>query len=185
MSEDEIKNPTVAAGAGSGNEQEKGKNTGLVWVEQHQSLAIGMAFALVLFYVAPVFIIALVAWQTGGFQEDSFWFSWFAAFMKSADSTLNQFHKILLPFMTTISVIAFRGRPTRGMLLLGGFILLAFVVAVFVDVVFSMKGTLTALKGLEDPIDIQLVKVFFTRIQESLMMYLMMLVGINIVNANK
>lgn len=185
MSQDEIKNPAVSAESGSNGERTAGRNVGLAWVEQHQSLAIGMAFVLILFYVAPVFLIAFVAWQTGGFQEDSFWFGWFAAFMKSADSTLNQFHKILLPFMTTISVIAFRGRPTRGMLLLGGFILFAFVVAVFVDVVFSMKGTLTALKGLEDPIDIQLVKVFFTRIQESLMMYLMMLVGINIVNASK
>lgn len=185
MIEDELKNSAASAESGSNGERTAGKNAGLVWVEQHQSLAIGVAFVLVLFYVAPVFLIAFVAWQTGGFQEDSFWFNWFAAFMKSADSTLNQFHKILLPFMTTISVIAFRDRPTRGMLLLGGFILFSFVVAVFVDVVFSMKGTLMALKGLDDSIDIQLVKVFFTRIQESLMMYLMMLVGINIVNANK
>jgi hypothetical protein len=157
----------------------------LGWVDNNQSLAIGLGFVLIALYVAPIFLIGLAAWNTHGFQEDSFLFSWFAAFMKSADSTLNQFHKILLPIMTAISVIAFRGRPTKAMLLLFSFILFSFVTTVFVDVVFDMNSTLAAIKGLDSPIDARLVKSFFVRVEESLMMYLMMLIGINIVNAKK
>lgn len=156
----------------------------LGWVESNQHLAIGVGFVLIAFYVAPIFLIALAAWNTHGFQEDSFLFSWFAAFMKSADSTLNQFHKILLPIMTAISVIAFRGRPTKLMFFLFSFILFSFVATVFVGVFFDMDSTLTAIKGL-DPIDSRLMKSFFSRVEESLMMYLMLLIGINIVNAKK
>lgn len=157
----------------------------LAWADNNQSLAIGLGFVLIALYVAPIFLIALAAWRTDGFQEDNFLFSWFAAFMKSSDSTLNQFHKILLPIMTAISVIAFRGRPTKAMLLLFSFILLSFVTTVFVDVVFDMDSTLAAIRGLSSPIDTRLVKSFFIRIEESLMMYLMMLIGINVVNAKK
>lgn len=157
----------------------------LGWVENNQPLAIGIGIVLIAFYVAPIFLIALAAWNTHGFQEDSFLFSWFAAFMKSADSTLNQFHKILLPIMAAISVIAFRGRPTKLMFFLFSFILFSFVTTVFVGVVFDMDSTLTAIKGLDSPIDIRLMKAFFSRIEESLMMYLMLLVGINIVNSKK
>lgn len=185
MSEDGLKNTPVSVESASNEERTAGKKAGLVWVEQHQPLAIGMAFVLIFFYVTPVLIIAFVAWQTDGFKEANFWINWFSTFTKSADSTLNQFHKILLPFMTTISVIAFRTRPTKGMLLLGGFILIAFVVATYMGIVFEMDETKTALSGLNAEFNDGLVKVFITRIQESLMMYLMMLVGINIVNASK
>lgn len=163
----------------------KSEPPSLGWVNNNQSLAIGLGFILITLYVAPIFLIAMAAWDTHGFQEDSFLFNWFAAFMKSADTTLNQFHKILLPIMTAISVIAFRGRPTKAMLFLFSFILFSFVMTVFVEVVFDMESTLTAIKGLSSPIDIRLVKSFFARIEESLMMYLMMLIGINIVNAKK
>lgn len=155
------------------------------WLDNNQSLTIGVAFVLIAFYVIPVFLIAFGAWHTKGFQHDSFLFTWFAAFMKSADSTLNQFHKVLLPFMAAISVIAFRGPPTKAMLLLCAFILFSFVTTVFVDVVFEMNSTVAAIKGLDSPIDARLVKMFFVRIEESLMMYLMMLLGINMVNAKK
>ncbi len=157
----------------------------LGWVNNNQSLAIGLGFVLIALYVAPIFLIALAAWDTHGFQGDSFLFSWFVAFIKSADATLNQFHKILLPIMTTISVIAFRERPTKAMFFLFSFILFSFVTTIFVDVVFDMNSTLVAIKGLDNSINTQLMKSFFVRIEESLMMYLMMLIGINIVNSKK
>lgn len=151
----------------------------------NESLAIALGFILMAFYVAPIFLITISAWNTNGFQDESLTFSWFAAFMKSSDSTLNQFHKILLPVMTAISVIAFRERPSKTMLSLFGFVMLAFIMTVSVRVFFDMPNTLIALKNQVDPIDISLVKAFFSRIEESLMMYLMMLLGINVVNAKK
>ena len=157
------------------------QRTNLSWVEDNQALGIGVAFVLMMFYVAPVFLIAVVAWNTQLFQESNFLFGWFAAFMQSSDSTLNQFHKVLLPIITAISVVAFKSRPTKGMLLLGAFILLAFVVTVFVAVLFDMPATADAIKGL-GAFDTHQAKSFFTRIEETLMMYLMMLVGISISN---
>lgn len=156
----------------------------LKWVGSNQTLAIVLGFILIAFYVAPIYMIALAAWFTNGFKEGDLLYDWFGAFMKSADSTLNQFHKILLPVMTAISVIAFQGRPTILMILLFLFILFSLVTTIFVGVYFDMSDTLNALKGLH-PIDMNLVKSFFSRIEESLMMYLMLLIGINVVNAKK
>jgi hypothetical protein len=167
------------------NKSTTGARSALAWVEQNQGLAVSIAFLLTLLYVSPVFIISLVAWTSSGFQDAGFWFAWFAAFMKTSDSTLNQFHKILFPVITALSVIAFRGKPNKLMLLLGAFILFSFTVTTFAAVIFDMKSTQLALSGLPDTIDMKLVKAFFTRVEETLLMYLMMLLGISVVNAAK
>ena len=165
----------------------KMQRVGADWVKNNQALGIGVAFVLLAFYMAPIFLIAAAAWYTDGFNEPNFLLSWFAFFVQSADSTLNQFHKILLPVISAISVIAFKGRPTTGMISLGAFILLAFVLTIFMSVVFDMPGTAVSIHGLEGltAFDPSGAKHFFTRIEETLMMYLMMLIGINISNASK
>jgi hypothetical protein len=160
-------------------------SSGIAWVEQNQGLAVGFALVLTLFYVAPIFMIAIAAWSTDFFQQESLLFTWFAAFMKSSVSTLSEFHKVLLPVMSAVSVIAFRSRPTKAMIALGLFILFSFAVTVAMAVVFDMTSTQNALKGLSEPIDMGLVKAFFTRVQETLLMYLMMLIGISVVNSTK
>jgi len=60
-----------------------------------------------------------------------------------------------------------------------------FAVTVAVAVIFDMSSTVTALSALEEPLDINLAKAFFTRVQETLLMYLMMLIGISVVNGAK
>ncbi len=174
--------PAPARGAAAGP---TAAPQGLGWVERYQGLAVGIAFVLLLFYVLPVLLIGLVAIQTRGFQADHMLFEWFATFVRTADSTLNEFHKILLPIVTAISVIAFRARPSRWMLLLGLFMLVAFVATVFVDVLFQMPRTEAAMKGLSASVDQALAKTFFARIEETLMMYLMTLLGIGVANAAK
>jgi hypothetical protein len=158
---------------------------GLGWVERYEPLAIGIAFVLMLFYILPVLVIAVTALITHGFQADHFLFDWFATFVKTGDSSLNEFHKILLPVITAISVIAFRSRPSGRMLLLGLFILVAFVMTIFVDVFFQMPSTMDAMKGMKEALDRTLTKTFFARIEESLLMYLMALLGIGVANATK
>lgn len=162
-----------------------GQPTKVTWLDSHEYVAIALAFLLLTAYVAPVLIISVVAWSTDRFQEDSFWFAWFAAFLSTSDSTLNLFHKVLLPILTAVSVIAFRGKLTKAMVALLIFIICAFVTSVFVGVVFDMPQTVAALKGLADPIDPRLVRAFFTRIEESLMMYFMLLLGLGIANSSK
>lgn len=155
------------------------------WIKERQSLALFFAFVLLSLYVAPVYIIGLVAWQTSGFQEGNFWFAWFAAFIKSGESTLNLFHKILLPILSGLSVVVFHGNTGRKVLALAIFLLFSLAVTIFVAVIFDMDSTQTALQGVKPQIDLSLTKAFLARIQESLMMYLMLLIGIEIVKKSK
>jgi len=177
--------PATAPTGQTSERQQSAPPPGLAWIEQNQGVAVGFAFFLILFYMAPIFIVAVAMWITGIFQHDSLLLSWFAAFMKSSDSTLNQFHKVLFPVMSALSVIVFRSKPTKEMLALGLFILFSFVVTVAIAVLFDMTSTQTALSGLPDPINVGLARAFFTRVQETLMMYLMMLIGIGVANATK
>lgn len=155
------------------------------WIEENQTLALIFGFVLLALYVAPVYIIGFVAWITSGFQEESFWFAWFAAFIKSGESTLNLFHKILLPILSGLSVVVFRGTKGRKILTLAIFLLFSLAVTIFVAVLFDMDKIQTALRGLKPSLDLSLAKAFLSRIQESLMMYLMLLIGIEIVERGK
>lgn len=155
-------------------------NTSPGWLQSRPGLATTIAFAVVILYVLPVYLILVVILRTQGLQEDSLLYSWFAAFMKSGDSTLNLFHKILFPVLTALSVLAYRGTPTKGMLSLGGFLLVSLAAALSVAVFFDMDITKQRVKGLNEPIDLTLVKAFFSRIQESIMMYFMLLLGLGI-----
>lgn len=155
------------------------------WIEENQSLAVKVAAALIFLYVSPVFLIGLAALQSDGFQESSFAYSWFAAFMKTSDTTLNQFHKVLFPILSTISVLAFRAKPTMSFLAVGVFVLFSFVVSVCVGVLFDMSSIQLALGGLPDALNLELTRAFFTRVQETLLMYLGTMLGLGITNAAK
>lgn len=156
------------------------------WVEANQGLAVSIGFVLIACYVAPVYLVGGAFLESSGFQDaHNLALSWFAAFLASADSTLNQFHKVLLPLITAVSAAAFRTRPTRGMLILGAFILVSFTVTVSVGVIFDMQDIVVRLKGTDSPPDLKLAKALFARIQESLMMYFMMLLGIGVANSSR
>jgi hypothetical protein len=155
----------------------------LAWVGSHESLAVGMAFLFTLLYVFPVLLISYIGWRTNWFMEPHGAIAWFSAFMRSSDSTLNEFHKILFPLISAISVIVFRNKPSKIMIALGAFILVMFVWTLLVGVAFDMRSTAVLLDGFEDKIDAKAVKSFFTRIQETLMTYFSMLVGLGVAGA--
>lgn len=155
----------------------------LGWVEENQSIAIALAFVLILLYVLPVILVGIAAISTDGFQQPSSIFSWFVAFMASSESTLNEFHKVLLPIISALSVIVFRGAPDWRFLGLCIFILMAFVYTIFIGVFFDIQRVKDAIDT--QVVDLKLVKAFFTRLQETLLMYLMMLLGITVSNAGR
>lgn len=155
------------------------------WIEIHDQIAAAIALLLMFLYVSPVLLIGMAWWGTGGFQDASFWFGWFAAFMKTSDTTLNEFHKVLLPVISGLSVVVFRKKPGWPFVALGVFTLLAFVAATFIGVVFDMKSVQDAISGLPDTIDLVQARGFFTRVQETLLMYLMILLGIGVANASE
>lgn len=146
-----------------------------------QNMSITLTFILVLLYMIPLFIIIIGYFSSDGFQEGNKYISWFSAFLESADSTLNSFHKILLPLVASLSIIAFRKGTTITINVLIIFILLSFALSTYASVFLDMDIA-ENLKALKNPVDLQLAKAFFIRIQETLLMYLMILIGIEITN---
>lgn len=171
--------------AKAGESSQSVSPAGPKWIEENQEVAVGFAFVLLLFYTMPIFLIAAAMLTTRVFQDPSNLLSWFAAFMKTSDSTLGGFHKVLFPVMSGLSVIVFRDKPTKAMLVLGLFILCLFATTVGIGVVFDIPSTQKALSRLEDPINPDLARAFFSHIQETLLMYLMMLIGISVTNSTK
>jgi hypothetical protein len=154
------------------------------WMEGNEIAGVVLAFVLLVFYITPVFLFFIAAWKTDVFQEESVLLSWFSAFIKSSDSTLSSFHKVLLPIISGLSVVTFRKKSTKPMFTLGLFVLFSFVFTVFVAVILDMPTTQAALIGHKD-FDFRLAKAFFTRIEETLMMYFMILIGLNVANKHE
>jgi ABC-type uncharacterized transport system permease subunit len=136
------------------------------WVEKSENLAIIFAYVLLALYVTPIYIIGFVALFTSGFQVQTFFFEWFVAFIRSSDSTLNLFHKVLLPILTGLSVVVFRKSEAKKIIGLAVFLLISLAVAIFMGVLLDMQRIQDALMGLKPSLEPALTKAFFSRIQE-------------------
>lgn len=157
------------------------------WIEQHQQLAIIFAIFLIFFYMAPVFLIAVATWTTDFFTDKSNLIFLFAAYVESGQTTLGEFHQLIFPLVSGISVIILRGKPTKSMLFLIIFILFAYIVTVAMSVIFDMEKIVTNLINSMDTKEhaqkmVDLSKPFFKRVKETLMMYFSILIGIRIAN---
>lgn len=155
----------------------------LGWIESNQGVAVVVALVLISLYVFPIYMIGVAALYTQGFQEPNFLLNWFGAFMQSANSTLNEYHKVLFPIMSALSVVTFKSKPDWRFLFLSFFVLFSFATTIVVSVAFDMESIRTALSAESKVVDLQLSKLFFGRIQETLLMYLMMLLGIGVSNS--
>ena len=157
-------------------------HSAVAWARDHQNAAIAVAFVLVLLYVAPILVITKAAIDTQGFQEPNAWFRWFAAFMKTSDSTLGSVHKVLFPFIATLSIVAFKDRINYGVIGLGVFVLLMFMLSVGVGVLFDMSDMAVALRALPDKIEPEVARAFFSKVQDTLLMYMMLLLGVSVIS---
>jgi hypothetical protein len=169
-------------GPSAGESNAGGSRPNLQWIERNQAAAILVAFVLVVLYVSPLILVTISAIRTDGFEEPSWMFSWFAAFMKSADSTLGQVHKVLFPFLSTLSIIAFKDRLNWWVIGLGAFVLLMFMLTIGVGTMFEVPRIASAVANLGQSIDLSVVKAFFSKIQETLLTYLMLLLGVSVIS---
>ena len=156
------------------------KTVSPAWVASRQGFAIMLAFVLISLYLAPLYLILVVGWQTDGFQDASFGFRWFVAFLKHADSTLGQFHKLLFPILVGLSVVMLKGPQTRAHSLLVFYILIGLVLSIFAGVYFDMAETIKAISLQKDSPSPALVSSFFARVQEVLLMYLALMLGLSV-----
>ena len=151
--------------------------------DTHHKTSLWIVPIILIAYALPIYGISLAATLTKGFSEPNFILSWFSAFVGSADQSLNLFHKILLPLISGLSVIAFRDQEmSKWTYSVVSILLLTILIAIGMDVVFRMEDTQANLQGLETGtgpvIDLALTKAFFTRTQETLFTYLMVLLGV-------
>src|SRR5690606_18901710 len=69
------------------------------WILENQALGVVLAFILITLYMLPLFILLLAMWRTVEqgqiFSKSHPLLSWFVAYINSASSTLNEFHKVL------------------------------------------------------------------------------------------
>jgi hypothetical protein len=153
----------------------------VAWAARHEMAAIVVAFALTLLYVLPILVVAAAAHQSDFFQEPTPLMEWFAAFMKSADSTLGGVHKILFPFLVTLSIIAFKDRISVWVIALAVFVLGMFMLTVWIGVLFDMKKIIDRIAAQTSVgVDVAVARAFFTKVQETLLMYLMTLLGVSV-----
>ena len=147
-----------------------------------QGFMIALAFAILTLYLFPLFLIVDAAIKSDGFQEEitGSGFGWFVAFLKHSDSTLGQFHKILFPILTGLSVVMLKEPITKTYAFLVTYILFGFALSVYAGVYFDMGSTLKALDLAKLEVSPALVSSFFARIQEVLLMYLALMLGLTL-----
>lgn len=156
------------------------ESSGLLGI--NQGATIYLAFVLLGLYAAPLVLWIAAIPFTEGMSVQHPTMKWFVAFVTNHQDTLSEFHKVLLPIITGVSVIAFVGRKSKALLALITFVLLLFVLTIGASVYFDVvSSNLDAVVEGLDPGD---ARAFFSRIRESLLIYLMTLLGIRVVSAN-
>lgn len=153
------------------------------WLNENHTLAVGLAFLLIGLYVSPILLGFVAIYTTDSLLVNDGLFDWFVAFAMGSEATLAEFHKILFPVMAAVSVATFSVKPSRSMLTLTGFILIAFCLAIGISVYFDIATTKDRLTGLNGGLTVPLAHAFFARISETLLSFFMMMVGVGISNS--
>lgn len=152
------------------------------WFEQDESKATYLALLLVFFYSLPIYLGLLALIQSDWMQEPSLAVDWFAAFLATSDSSLSEFHKVLLPAMSAISAAVYAKRPSGGMYVLAVFVFVSFLVALFVTISFDIGSVKNGIDGLDSGLTSEGAKKAMGVMRETLLMYFMMLTGLAVAN---
>lgn len=158
----------------------------IAWAERNQNVAVAVAAIFILLYVAPVLLAAAATIQSDFFMEESAVLVWFAAFMKSSEATLGGVHKVLFPFLVTLSVIAFKDKLNYWVLGLAMFVVLMFMLTVWVGVLLDVdqyRHSLEAQKAAK--LDASVARTFFSKMQDTLLMYVALLLGLSATNEKR
>lgn len=128
---------------------------------------------ILILYCVPLILIANVyvnniALETPLDENDSI-VAWFIKFAEGQERHLNQVHKILIPLITFIAAASFAtARASWRTLLLSLLILFFFFLAIGMQVAFEASV----------PEKVETVSPFFTRLEETLATYLMLILGL-------
>jgi hypothetical protein len=128
---------------------------------------------ILLLYCAPLIVIAGVYIENIGLEtpldEGDAVVAWFIKFAEGQERHLNQVHKILIPLITFIAAASFAtARDAGRTLFLALMILFFFFLAIGMQVAFDAS--------LAEKV--ASVSPFFTRLEETLIIYLMLILGL-------
>jgi hypothetical protein len=152
-------------------------------VQAHRNFYLIFAIALLLVYIAPMVLGIYAGIASGGFNRDDASVSYFATFLGQPDATLNLFHKILFPIILGISAFAFKDKTVGiGVILLVIVLMISLMVSVSAGIYFDVPKVRKAIEGLDDAPSPELVKSYFSRTQEVLLMYLTSILGLHMAN---
>ena len=131
--------------------------------------------AVIILYCAPLILIASVYicnYSLGTpIDIEKPTVKWFIAFAKGHEHSLGQVHKILIPLITFIAAAGFAtASSTWRTLVLSLMILFFFFLAIFMQVAFEASA----------PDEVPMVSPFFSRIEETLITYLMLILGLQV-----
>ena len=152
-------------------------------VAEHRTFYLWFAIVLLVLYVSPMLLAIYAGVVSGGFNRDDVSVSYFATLLGQPDSTLNLFHKILFPIIVGISAFAFKEKTVgRGIVALMAVLLMSLVVSILAGVYFDIPRVRKAIEGLDDAPSAELMKSYFSRTQEVLLMYLTTILGLQAAN---
>lgn len=133
---------------------------------------------ILILYCAPLIVIFKVYVQnialSTPLDENDSVVAWFIKFAEGQERHLNQVHKILIPLITFIAAASFAtARASWRTLCLSVLILLFFFLAIFMQVAFEASL----------PDKVETVSPFFTRLEETLVTYFMLILGLQAAQA--
>lgn len=157
-------------------------SSAIQWISNNQKTGIILASLLIILYMLPIVLVSICAWLTCGFMESNLWLSLFSSFLNSSNSTLADFHKVLFPVIAGISVVSLKDKPSKKVILFAVSIILLYVYTKWFHIYLNIKETKDALMGLPNPLDAKEMDILFGQIENTLITYFMMLIGIQVSN---
>ena len=137
-----------------------------------------IAIAILIAFCAPLYLLLISILTTDSFKSQGALLAWAVYFLGNQDSALAQFHKILLPLVTGISAWQHKdANPTLSSALVI-FCVANVLLAIVVDIYFKDPLLRNAIQGNYADYSPNSATTYFTRVQETLMMYLMVLMGL-------
>jgi hypothetical protein len=152
----------------------------LAWPGLSKNMLFFLLIVLILvLYCAPLIVIAKVYIDNialgTALDEDRAVVAWFIKFAEGQEHTLSQVHKILIPLITFIAAASFAtARASWRTLFLSVLILFFFFLAIGMQVAFEASL----------PSKVETVSPFFTRLEETLVTYLMLILGLQSAQAS-
>ncbi|GLR77861.1 hypothetical protein HUE56_16875 [Azospirillum oryzae] len=168
--------------------QSESKNTNgeLIYSEENRWyfwVAFAFSFIVLFLYYMPLYIFMYKTVGGVQYDDDGKWLSIFISFTDKPENFLNAFHKLLLPLVSIASIFAFKGQRPFSMIFLLILVISGLFLSLYLGVVTEARFVKDAVNSAISPDELddtfKRMEVFFGRVQETSLMYMMVILGIS------